>query len=137
MQKLVIDTNVLVSALIRESYPHRIVFDIFPDKNIIWCISDEVFGEYDSVLNRTKFSKYSGFTIKAERLLAFVEAIAAKFTPQITLKVIKDLSDNKFLELASTCEADFLITGNTLDFTMSTYGQTKIVTPKEYWEKYR
>jgi len=58
MQRLVIDTNVLVSALIQESFPYRIIFEVFPDKNKVWCISDEVFGEYDEVLNRAKFSKY-------------------------------------------------------------------------------
>jgi len=70
-------------------------------------------------------------------LLTFADKIATKYIPQITLKIIKDLSDNKFLELAATCQADFLITGNTKDFTVSSYGQTRIVTPKEYWEEYR
>ena len=137
MQRLIIDTNVLVSALIQESYPYLIINSVFPDDNVEWCISDEVFQEYDEVLKRVKFSKYPGFIFKAERLLAFVEKIGQKFTPQITLKIISDLSDNKFLELAAACNANFLITGNTRDFTMSIFGQTRIVTPKEYWEKYR
>ena len=137
MQRLVIDTNVLVSALIQNSYPRLIIDTVFWDTNIIWCVSTEVLYEYDLVLNRTKFHKYPGFIIKAERLLAFASKIDWKFTPQLTLKIIKDTSDNKFLELAVTCDADFLITGNTSDFTMSSFGHTKIVTPKEYWEKYR
>jgi predicted nucleic acid-binding protein len=41
------------------------------------------------------------------------------------------------LELADECSADFIITGNTNDFTFSTYKRTKIVTPKEYWEDYQ
>jgi len=41
------------------------------------------------------------------------------------------------LELADECLADFVITGNTLDFTFPTYKNTKIISPKEYWEKYR
>lgn len=40
------------------------------------------------------------------------------------------------LELADECKADFVITGNTTDFIFSTYKQTKIVTPKEYWENH-
>lgn len=50
--------------------------------------------------------------------------------------MIKDVDDNKFLELSETCKADFLITGNTNDFTMRDYKGTKIVTPKEFWEEY-
>jgi predicted nucleic acid-binding protein len=52
------------------------------------------------------------------------------------LEIIRDLDDNKLLELAATCEADFIITGNTNDFTMHKYKSTKIVTPKEYWENH-
>jgi predicted nucleic acid-binding protein len=41
------------------------------------------------------------------------------------------------LELAEESKADFIITGNTNDFTMNKHKKTKIVTPKEYWENYR
>jgi predicted nucleic acid-binding protein len=35
--------------------------------------------------------------------------------------VLTDTSDNKFLELAAASSADFLITGNTLDFTLDEF----------------
>ena len=38
------------------------------------------------------------------------------------------------LELAYESKADFIITGNTNDFTISEYLHTKIVTPREFWE---
>ena len=41
------------------------------------------------------------------------------------------------LELAEESKADFIITGNTNDFTISEYKTTKIVTPKEYWENHK
>jgi predicted nucleic acid-binding protein len=40
------------------------------------------------------------------------------------------------LELADECIADYIITGNTNDFTFSTHKQTKIVSPKQFWEGY-
>jgi predicted nucleic acid-binding protein len=46
-------------------------------------------------------------------------------------------NSNILLELADICFADFLITGNTNDFTFSQYKETKIVTPKEYWDNYQ
>ena len=52
------------------------------------------------------------------------------------MNLIKDAKDNKFLELSETCKADFLITGNTNDFTMKEYKGTIIVMPKQYWENY-
>ena len=54
----------------------------------------------------------------------------------IKLDLISDQDDNMILELAETCQADFIITGNTNDFTFSSYLNTRIVTPKEYWENY-
>jgi len=50
---------------------------------------------------------------------------------------MKDLPDNRFLELAQFSKADFIVTGNTNDFTMKTHRTTRIVTPKEYWEEHR
>lgn len=61
---------------------------------------------------------------------------ARKFHPKTKFKILSDKSDNKLLELVSTCGADFLVTGNTNDFTMKKFKKTKIVTPKEYWEEY-
>ena len=56
--------------------------------------------------------------------------------PTSKLDLISDKDDNMFLELADECMADFIITGNTNDFTFSAYKQTKIVNPKEYWENH-
>jgi uncharacterized protein len=137
MQRVVIDTNVVVSAILSRSYPYFVTGAILLDKNIEWCISDEVVQEYQIVLRRKKFFKYPDFGFYAENLLVSIEANATIYYPEIKLTILKDPDDNKFLELASTCNADFLITGNTVDFTMSSFEQTKIVTPKEYWEKYR
>ena len=137
MQRLIIDTNVLVAALIQKSYPYFIMNYIPAGKNIKWCISDEIQNEYSEVLRRCKFLKYRDFSVNAENLLVSIEEVTDKYATAIKLSIIKDSSDNKFLELAATCKADFLITGNTNDFTMSSFGRTKIVTPKEYWENCR
>jgi putative PIN family toxin of toxin-antitoxin system len=136
MQRIVVDTNVLVSAFIQKSYPYLII-DSFPTKDVQWCISDDILEEYTDVLKRAKFSKYKGFSRNAQSLLTDIGDITVKYYPEIKLAIIKDLSDNKFLELAAAINADFLITGNTKDFTMSSFGQTEIITPKEYWETYR
>jgi len=69
-------------------------------------------------------------------LLADIETRANKYFPTIVLIIISDIDDNKLLELAETCEADYLITGNTNDFTLKEYKSTKIVNPRDYWENY-
>jgi len=70
-------------------------------------------------------------------VLANIEIKATSYHPHITLNLISDKDDNKILELADECEADFIITGNTNDFTFPEYKKTKIVTPRDYWENHR
>lgn len=137
MQNIVIDTNVIVSSLIQRNYPYLIINDFFIENKFQLCISDELFTEYYEVLARRKFSKFPDFLLKAESLHADIEAKSIKFKPTIKLNLISDKDDNMILELADECKADFMITGNTTDFTFSSYKQTKIVTPKEYWETYK
>lgn len=137
MQKIVIDTNVIVSSLIQRNYPNFIISELFIEGKFQLCISEELMAEYYEVLARPKFAKFHDFFIRAEALLADIETKAAKYYPTITLELISDDDDNMILELADECNADFIITGNTTDFIFSSYKQTKIVTPKEYWDNYK
>lgn len=136
MQKIVIDTNVIVSALTGSGYPTQIIFDLVLGKKAIVCSSLEVFAEYIEVLHREKFAKYSRFLTNAEIVLNKMDELSLKFIPSEKLHVIDDESDNKFLELAVTAKADFLISGNTHHFEMKEYGDIKIVTPEEYINQY-
>lgn len=137
MQKIVIDTNVFVSGLIQRSYPHLIIQELFVNEGIELCISQELLQEYYLVFGRKKFSKYPDFVRNAEILIADIEAKSKKFSPSKKLNIVADQDDNKFLELAETCKANFLITGNRNDFTMKKHRQTRIVTPKEYWDNFK
>jgi uncharacterized protein len=137
MQRIVIDTNVIVSSLIQRGYSNLIISDLFIEQKFQLCISEELLAEYYEVLARPKFSKFPDFFIRAEALLVEIESKSKKFVPAITLDLITDDDDNMVLELAHECLADFVITGNTTDFTFPTYKQTKIVTPKDYWDNYR
>ncbi|RPH31423.1 MAG: putative toxin-antitoxin system toxin component, PIN family [Bacteroidales bacterium] len=112
------------------------VTEIFSNDNIQLCLSDELYAEYFNVLNRKKFSKFPDFISNAQSLLIDIEKRAIKYYPTIRLEVISDLDDNKLLELAETCNANFLITGNSNDFTISEYKGTKILSPKDYWTDY-
>ena len=49
--RLILDTNVLVSALIQRNYPYLIADRVVADSSIQLCISDKLFAEYVNVLN--------------------------------------------------------------------------------------
>ncbi len=132
--RLILDTNVLVSALIQRSYPYFIVDNVLANRSQQLCISDKLFAEYLDVLNREKFSRFPNFHTRAQTLLADIESRSSKFEPTKTVDIIRDEADNRLLELAETCSADYLVTGNTNDFTMTDYKGTKIISPKDFFE---
>ena len=137
VQKIVIDTNVIISSLIQKIYPYTIVNELFIYDKIEMCVSEELMAEYYDVLKRAKFSRFHGFFTRAEILLVEIETKATVFKPRIKLNLISDSDDNMILELADECNADFVITGNTTDFTFPKYKETIILTPREYWENHR
>ncbi|HZY40311.1 MAG TPA: putative toxin-antitoxin system toxin component, PIN family, partial [Mucilaginibacter sp.] len=100
------------------------------------CVSDDLMFEYYEVLRREKFAKYTDFVFRAEMLLADIERSATFCQPKMTLQIIKDFADNRLLELADESAAQFLVTGNTNDFTMNKHKECRIITPKDYYESY-
>lgn len=137
MQKIVLDTNVIISALIQKNYPFLIVDQLVFENKIQLCISEELILEYFEVLSRPKFTRYPDFVSNAEIIFAEIGYRAKFYTPKIKLDLLSDKDDNMILELADESKADFIITGNTNDFIASKYKKTKIVTPKAYWENYK
>lgn len=137
MQKVILDTNIVVSALIQKSFPYLILHDLYIDRKIQLCISQDLLAEYFDVLKREKFARFPDFIQRANWVLNDIQKNGSMFHPQEKLDVIKDADDNMLLELAVASSADYLVTGNTNDFTMAVYKKTKIVSPKEYWELYR
>lgn len=134
MLKVIVDTNVLVSSLIQRSYPFLVVDFILMESRIEICISDDVITEYFDVLNRVKFFKYPDYEVRSKILLSSIKRIGFMHFPTIKVDIIKDESDNRFLELAETCSADYLITGNTKHFPMEKFKSTKIISPKEFYQ---
>jgi putative PIN family toxin of toxin-antitoxin system len=55
MQKIILDTNVVVSALIQKSFPYLILHDLYIERKIRLCISENLMSEYHDVLKRDKF----------------------------------------------------------------------------------
>ena len=134
MQKVILDTNIVVSALIQKNYPHYIVFDYVLNGQVQLCLSEALLGEYHEVLSRSKFARIANFASNAEIVLNRFAKIALFYEPKIRLNIIKDKSDNKLLELADESCADFLIRGNSVDFTITFYKHTQILSPRSFWE---
>ncbi len=134
MKKIILDTNILVSSIISNSYPSKIVYELVLNYKVNLCLSMDVYNEYFEILNRKKFLNYSNFKENANQLLNFITKYSIFFEPKQNYDILKDKSDNKFLDLADISNADFLITGYFNDFDLKTFKETKIISAKEFWE---
>jgi len=133
MQKVILDTNIIVSALISNSIPTIILYELVLTQKVKTCLTDEIFAEYIKVLNREKFTKYTDFKSKSDIVLNKLREISTYYKTNRKIEILSDTSDNKFLELAAVSSADYLITGNILDFQITEFEYTRILTPREYW----
>ena len=127
MTRVVVDTNVLVSALLKERGAEAAVLDLLVAGKLYWCISDALLTEYREVLCRPKFAKIPRFQI--EDLLTNAAA-AYHFNPSMTASYSVHGPDNRFLECAEEAAAAFLITGNKRHFPAQWKG-TKILNARE------
>lgn len=131
--RCVVDTNVLISALISpKGKPNAAVRHVL--SHGVFFASPETFWEFESRIQRPKFRKY----VTEEQIAQFVELLRAAATfVEVTgaLSVCADPDDDKFLEVAVSTGADYLITGNIKDFPSSSFQAVAIVTPAEFLDE--
>ena len=108
--RYVFDTNVLVSALIFEhSRPGQAFRRALERGHVLLSLS--VVEEVNEVMSRNKFERY----VTAEEREEFLEALighARFFDPTEQIRVCRDTKDDKFLELAVSGGASYIISGD-------------------------
>jgi uncharacterized protein len=135
-QKIVVDTNIVISALLGKSYPYNIVFDLVLRSKVNLYLSKSILMEYQRTIGYSKFQSISRFNEKSKQLVNDLKSISIIRNPQFMLEILGDKDDNKFLELALSSQADFLITGNIKHFPFSKFENTEILSPEKYWNTY-
>lgn len=126
--RLVVDTNIFVSAAIKPDGLQRAVVNLALAKPARLYVSPEIIAEYRGVLSRAELGIRKGLR---RQLLDLIEARAHVVRPAQQLQVTKDPNDNMFLECADAARADYLITGNARDFPPF-WKSTKIVSSREF-----
>lgn len=125
----VIDTNVLVSALLSkhdDAATVQVIGKLFSG-DIIPLFSEEILTEYNEVLRRKKFH-FSENTICT--LVRTIEKYGRQIIPSPTGEILPDMKDLPFYEVVLEKNADnaYLVTGNIKHFPYRPF----IVTAKEF-----
>lgn len=116
MIRVVLDTNVVVSALLQPLGPSARILLLALGGAIQICVTGAVFAEYEEVLRRPRFR----LTAKAHWV-----------RPTQPVRACTDADDDCFLECCQAGAATYLVTGNVKHFPAS-WLETEIVTPRRF-----
>ncbi len=123
----VIDTNVIVSSMLKhDSIPGKIL-DLVLSKTIVPLLNKEIIDEDEEVLKRNKF----GFTnLEVDNLIANIKTNSIFLEREQTIEEFVDEDDIVFYEIVMSARHTmdaFLITGNIKHYPIKNY----VVTPKQ------
>jgi putative PIN family toxin of toxin-antitoxin system len=126
--RLVIDTNVIVSAALKPAGLQRTVVLLAITKPARWYVSRPIREEYSEVLARPELKIRKGLR---QQLFQLIKNHSYTVTPTRRVEVAGDPDDNRFLECADAARTDFLVTGNLRHFPRF-WKKTKIITTREF-----
>src|ERR1700732_3463578 len=116
MIRVVLDTNIIVSALLQPLGPPAQVFLLAISGSIQLCMTGDVYAEYEDVIRRPRFRR------DEDVIAATLQTVRERSNwvrPTEAIRACADPDDDIFLECAQAGQATYLVTGNTKDFPAS------------------
>ena len=126
--RIVLDTNVIVSAMLQPLGPSSSIFLMGLSKKIRLFLTEAILAEYKEVLHRPRLKRDPDIVRHA---MAAIRKAGDIVLPVHRVHACSDPDDNIFLECAEAAQANYLITGNTRHFPKF-WKKTEIVTPREF-----
>jgi putative PIN family toxin of toxin-antitoxin system len=131
--RVVLDTNVLISACLKPGGLEARVAAMAAAGEVEACVTDEILAEYRDVLGRDKFRAWRD---ASETLLSALKRRTVHVLGGAPIQASNDDDDNRFLECAAASGAAFLITGNLRHYPAA-WGCTRIVNARSFFDLYR
>ena len=132
MIRVVLDTNIIVSAYLNEDGVPRSILKLVLAKAIRLYVSLPILTEYRELLLR---KSYPLDRRRASLLLNQIRAASIMVNPAAAEVLTSDPDDSMFLECAQAAKADYLVTGNTKHFPEK-WKYTDIVTPRQFVDQW-
>ena len=129
MLKVVLDTNVLLSAILFGGKPRQILEAAFEGSIQIY-VSQAMINELEGVLHRPKFGLNSQIS---QSIASEIAAIAEWIEPTRHYAIIQeDPADNDILDCAIEASADYLVTGDNHLLKLVECNGVQIVNPDKF-----
>lgn len=107
--KVLIDTNVLISAALKDKDPEKVILFIAEHSDFDWIVSQEILEEYKAVLSRDKFGLSKELL---QKWFDVIEMLTIRMEVDTIVDFPRDRKDAKFLECSLAANAEFFITGD-------------------------
>jgi putative PIN family toxin of toxin-antitoxin system len=136
IMRVVVDTGILVSALIRPKGRIGDVLHALRDGRFTAIYSTPMMLEVTDVLGRPKIQEK--YHVQPEDITAVINLVRLRgelVIPKQTVTVCRDPKDNKFLEAALAGEADSIVTGDNDLLVLHPFEGVGIFRPAEFLEK--
>jgi putative PIN family toxin of toxin-antitoxin system len=128
---IVLDTNVLISGILKPYSKAATILRLVTDGTIQLAYDLRLLSEYRDVLNRSKFN------FDKENVEVFLGQIEEEGL-LVSVKPLKfhlsDPDDEAFLEVALSGGAKAIVTGNKRHFPKKEYEEVRILSPAEFLE---
>jgi len=131
--KVVIDTNVIISGLLWQGPPNKLL-KLVKQGKLELCISPSLLGELSRVLNETKFShRIVILNTSVEELIAGLLKLLRIFPDEtIPPTILADPDDDKVLSCAKFTGAKYIITGDPHLLKLKNWSGISILTPQQF-----
>jgi putative PIN family toxin of toxin-antitoxin system len=132
---VLIDTNVLLSAALRDKLPERVVLYVAKRDDCRWLVTPEIIAEYVDVLRRPKFG-LPGEVLDQWAELLDMRTVNVGSPPEI-VQFSRDPKDAPFLAAALATHADYLITGDKDLLQAKDTMATRVVTVAQFASEFQ
>ena len=127
--KVVLDTNIIVSAFLSPQGLSAKLFNLMFDEKLTIVYDNNIFAEYLDVLNRDKF-KFDKELVNL--IMDFISKEGEYIIAEFQNMKFTDEDDKIFYDVFKSGDVDYLITGNKKHFP----SEKSIVTVKEFFNEY-
>ncbi len=131
--KVVLDTNILVSAFVFGGEALNYFNRLLQDESIELLISPPIQTELEDVLFRDKFRRFQTRAYLNAQLNAYLKTVKVVLIHQ-QFQDCRDPKDNPFLDCAVNGQADYLLTGDPDLLALNPFHGVKIVTLRDFFQ---
>jgi len=131
--RIVLDTNVIISAILFGGKPRR-VLDLVISGSVDCTLSIAILDELRDVLQRPKFGFPADLCL---HIIEELQGVCDIISPSMSVNVIRsDPDDNRILECAVEAHAHFIVSGDSHLLDLGTFEKISILSPAEYLKEF-